>query len=40
VNDELKRMFKEVFVALFKALSKNLHGMTEDNHEKPVKITS
>jgi hypothetical protein len=33
VNDELERVWKEVVIATFKALSWNLPGETEENHE-------
>jgi hypothetical protein len=35
VNNELKRMWKEVVMAKFKVLSQHLPVGTEENHEKP-----
>jgi hypothetical protein len=34
VNNKLERMFKEGVVAVFGALSQNLPGVAEINHEK------
>jgi hypothetical protein len=35
MNDELERMWEEVVVNYFKALSRHSPGRTEENHEKP-----
>jgi hypothetical protein len=35
VNEELKRMWKEVVVAAFKILSRNLPVGTQESYEKP-----
>jgi hypothetical protein len=40
VNDELKRMWKEAFIAEFKVLTWHFPGGTEENHEKPLDIRS
>jgi hypothetical protein len=34
-NNELERISKEVVVALFKVLSRNLSGVTEEKYQKP-----
>jgi hypothetical protein len=33
VNDELEKMWKEVIVDYFKAISQNFCGGTKDNHK-------
>jgi hypothetical protein len=35
MNNELERILKEVVVAQFKVLSRNLSGGIEKNYEKP-----
>jgi hypothetical protein len=36
MNDELKRIWKEEVVVLFKVISRHLPGGTENNHEKDL----
>jgi hypothetical protein len=38
MNNELERMQKEAVVAKLKVLHQNVHGGTEENHEKPLRI--
>jgi hypothetical protein len=35
MNDDLEKVWNEVFVGLMEVLSPHLPGVTEENHEKP-----
>jgi hypothetical protein len=35
VNNELKRIWKEVIMVLFKVLTQHFHGGTTENHKQP-----
>jgi hypothetical protein len=39
MNNKLERVRNEVFVVLFKLLSWNMPGRTEENHEISVRLT-
>jgi hypothetical protein len=39
MNNELRRLWKEMAVACFKIVSQYLSG-AEENHEKPIKIAA
>jgi hypothetical protein len=38
MDDELEYIFREADVVQFKTLSRYSHGMTEGNHENPIRI--
>jgi hypothetical protein len=35
LKNELEKMWKEAIMSYFKVLSQNLHGISEENREKP-----
>jgi hypothetical protein len=39
INDDLKSMWTEAFLAWFKIPSRHLSGVTDKNHEKPQSVT-